>query len=465
MRRLLPLLVAFLLLCLALDRPAFARVEAGYAGYVCGEDGDRCDRDPRVGAVIVFVHGLQGNALETWEARPARGARSATGRELKAVYWPGMLRSFAQDTATANVYVLEYDSGWIGSSSPRTELSKFALEKLKLDRVFEHRVILFVTHSLGGQVINEALNVWQKDAAKDLENRKRTIRVFSLSTPWSGTERLAQLEAALLANSPAAAFAVKAALSRLAREAAAYRGEPVKGVGYTCLWEREPLFLTVVVERESAVKFCANDNAKFEIPRDHIRMAKPFRTNDRQNVYLQSLFRSVAVPNGSDVTTATFSFQSEGHQGIFCGVVQTFQAQESGQPTEFAFRYIVNDTANSKIGAKLWKLKSRNWDDRDGSPLWTLGEDAQIGRIPKPIVHSVDIRVAKGVELVQGEWYALQIWEDKGSPYRNANLYREDQGDFFEGRLYERPLRTNGGCDQWREVPASDIGFALRVRR
>ncbi|OBT63079.1 hypothetical protein VE03_07456 [Pseudogymnoascus sp. 23342-1-I1] len=100
----------------------------------------------KIVADIVFVHGLRGNALETWS------------KEL--VCWP---RDFLKhDIPNVRIITWGYDSGVANALKYASKESIFGhsetlLSDVAMLRSDTHRPVIFVGHSLGGLVIKEAL--------------------------------------------------------------------------------------------------------------------------------------------------------------------------------------------------------------------------------------------------------------------------------------------------------------------
>jgi pimeloyl-ACP methyl ester carboxylesterase len=120
------------------------------------------DLKPRV---IVFVHGIHADH-ETWRA--ANGA-----------YWPQLIQTdphFQQ----SDVVVAEYPTPSRHGQYSTEQLSQILWQGLKRQRVWDHREVVFVAHSLGGILTEEMLINHPADAA-------RVPFVVSYSTPHQGS--------------------------------------------------------------------------------------------------------------------------------------------------------------------------------------------------------------------------------------------------------------------------------------
>jgi pimeloyl-ACP methyl ester carboxylesterase len=120
------------------------------------------DLKPRV---IVFVHGLHGDR-ETW-----RGANEA--------YWPDLIR-VDPHFAHSDVFVAAYPTPTSGGQYSTTQLAQKLWQSLKDNRVWDHREVVFIAHSLGGLITEEMLLNHPADAAK-------TRFIVSYATPHQGS--------------------------------------------------------------------------------------------------------------------------------------------------------------------------------------------------------------------------------------------------------------------------------------
>ena len=123
---------------------------------------------------LVFIHGLQGSAAQTWSATSDRSS-----------FWPTWLSSYA------NVWVLEYpaDVFWWAAAGADMALPERA--RSVADLIVNHelgtRPTIFVAHSLGGLLVKSVLRAahdTHEPKWKELLNNTRGI-VF-LGTPHTG---------------------------------------------------------------------------------------------------------------------------------------------------------------------------------------------------------------------------------------------------------------------------------------
>ncbi|RDE50730.1 MAG: TIR domain-containing protein [Candidatus Accumulibacter meliphilus] len=124
---------------------------------------------------VVFVHGLGGDKLNTWQASTAAES-----------FWPAWL---AEDLPNVAVYSLGYEaspSAWLGKAMPLGDRATNVLAVLEAEKLGE-RPLIFVCHSLGGLVVKQLLRTaetlgqesWRRFASA-------TKSVIFLATPHAG---------------------------------------------------------------------------------------------------------------------------------------------------------------------------------------------------------------------------------------------------------------------------------------
>lgn len=209
--------------------------------------------------VVVFVHGVLGDARQTWTA--SNGA-----------YWPDMLRkddAFADD----DVFVYDYPTPIFAASYSIDELADNLRLVLDQYSVFdEHKQVVFICHSMGGLVVRAFLLKYQKD-----DYASRVPMIYFLATPTSGSE-VSQL--AKLVNSENPQF----------RDMVKWRDEAYVGnlvrqwlaadftIASHCAYEKQAVYGLTIVNPDSAVLLC--NKPLDPMLRDHITIAKPVDAND-----------------------------------------------------------------------------------------------------------------------------------------------------------------------------------------
>jgi pimeloyl-ACP methyl ester carboxylesterase len=157
-------------------------VVGGWSG--CGQDRDveelrvsevfRVDNAERAVLDVVFVHGLNGNARETWS------------REDQRSFWPQWL---AADVADVAVWTVDYDawsSGWRGRSMSMQDRAINLLALLQSHDIGE-RPLCFVTHSMGGLLAKAILMHAAEGRTEYAPFATVTKGVVFLATPHNGS--------------------------------------------------------------------------------------------------------------------------------------------------------------------------------------------------------------------------------------------------------------------------------------
>jgi triacylglycerol esterase/lipase EstA (alpha/beta hydrolase family) len=132
----------------------------------------------RVGDVV-FVHGLGGNAYETWHPQ---------GKKSDDNFW---LKWLGEDFQNTGIWSLNYSAEpfrWRGNSMPLVDRAAHTLKLLEVNDIGS-KPLVFVTHSLGGLLVKQMLHSIQDygtPAWKLILDQTKGI-VF-ISTPHSGSD-------------------------------------------------------------------------------------------------------------------------------------------------------------------------------------------------------------------------------------------------------------------------------------
>ncbi|KFY39182.1 hypothetical protein V495_06100 [Pseudogymnoascus sp. VKM F-4514 (FW-929)] len=146
-----------------------------------GDTGIKVVADPSNADLdIVFVHGLTGNRETTWTHRATR------------VFWPELL---AQDINTARIMTFGYDAdvvkifGMAGRNNLRNHGTSLASDVSDRRNGCRERPIIFIAHSLGGLVCEQALLFCGEGGDEFLENVVRSTRgIIFMGTPHAGAD-------------------------------------------------------------------------------------------------------------------------------------------------------------------------------------------------------------------------------------------------------------------------------------
>jgi hypothetical protein len=140
---------------------------------ISGDDTSECRGD------VVFVHGLGGDALTTWQ--PAEN----TDPQNSWLYWLG------QDILGIRVWSLGYEAeafAWKGNTMPLYDQATNLLETLDADGLGS-KPLFFITHSLGGLVVKQMLrNAVDSGNSQWKAIVEKTQGIVFISTPHSGSD-------------------------------------------------------------------------------------------------------------------------------------------------------------------------------------------------------------------------------------------------------------------------------------
>lgn len=238
--------------------------------------------------VIVFVHGVLGDSIATW-----------TNASTKA-YWPTLLVNDSTFNS-ANVYVFQYPSPTVGTAHSVNELAEVMRRRLEVDGVFEHRELIFLSHSMGGLVTRALLLKYRHYASQ--------VRLaYFLSTPTEGSPSAAL--AALGSRNPQFKnmYPMRADnyLADLQRDWLGAR-LPIRSF---CAYEGRDTFGIRIVDQRSASNLCTEPLDP--VLEDHIGIAKPASPDSDAYIAFKNAFRAtrqdavLPVPSGELVSLVSY---------------------------------------------------------------------------------------------------------------------------------------------------------------
>jgi pimeloyl-ACP methyl ester carboxylesterase len=239
-RLLLPVLWA----CLPLFSGSCQAQDSVKSGYV-----RQASRD----SVIVFVHGILGDAQATW-----------TNITTKA-YWPSLMKD---DPFFNNfdIYVYSYSSPFRGASYTIDELAEDIRRDLDAAQIFQkHKRVIFLCHSMGGLVVRAFLTRYQSRAPQ-------VPMIYFFSTPTTGAQ-IASI-GTLLSNNPQlrGTLPMGSANDYLASIQKNWLAATFSIASY-CAYETQNTYGVRVVATESATNLC---NRRLDpINANHIDIVKP----------------------------------------------------------------------------------------------------------------------------------------------------------------------------------------------
>lgn len=130
--------------------------------------------NPRLSGDVVFVHGLGGDPVTTWECRPGES-------------WCKWLSEDRPDLA---IWSLQYEanaSSWFGRAMPLSDRGMNALALLD-SHLPSNRPVCFIAHSLGGLLVKQVLRLSWTIAREYRHICENTRGVIFLATPHYGSD-------------------------------------------------------------------------------------------------------------------------------------------------------------------------------------------------------------------------------------------------------------------------------------
>ena len=244
--------------------------------------------------VIVFVHGLHGNR-ESWRA--SNGA-----------YWPDLIRTDPR-FAYSEVDVAEYPTPPSNGKMSSVQLAELLFNRLQQDRVWDHREVVFIAHSLGGILVEQMLLRHPAQAA-------RVRFIVSYGTPHEGSSvaRIASFYDKDPLLNDLSDTADNGFLSQLEHH---WRGsDSVNRIHRFCAYESEDTrpgsgfgrYLRVharVVGYFSATYGCDVTTPPQEIPADHVNMVRPLDRHSSAYDFFYRVYRQNPILEPQLVTRDT----------------------------------------------------------------------------------------------------------------------------------------------------------------
>lgn len=152
------------------------------------------DKNEQCVADVVLIHGLGGDARETWEwVDPEYGDKS---------FWP---KDLADELPAVAVWSVGYDSSptkWLGKNMPMLDRANSLLDLFDANDIGS-RPIVFVTHSLGGLLAKAILRAsYDTPADQDKHRLHKNVRGYVFfSTPHTGSS-IANLARSIMGARP-----------------------------------------------------------------------------------------------------------------------------------------------------------------------------------------------------------------------------------------------------------------------
>ncbi|KAH8746519.1 P-loop containing nucleoside triphosphate hydrolase [Diaporthe sp. PMI_573] len=236
--------------------------------------------DLPVAVDIIFVHGLTGNAYNTW---------CSDGRVT--IHWPRDL--LKTDIPDARIMSFGYDADVVGWFSPvsnnrvgnHAENLLGAVTRLKERTESENRSIIFVMHSLGGLVVQNALDLSRSSPESHLRKlESNTLGLLFMGTPSFGSDkaRWGSFAAAMVGivrktNKPIVHVLTPdsemlASIQKRFHEVLRLRERQSLAIRITCFYEElDMIAVGTIVEKKSAI---ITGYSSYGIHADHRGMTK-----------------------------------------------------------------------------------------------------------------------------------------------------------------------------------------------
>jgi len=217
--------------------------------------------------VIVFVHGFFGSPSDTWTCP-------------KGAFWPNLLLRDA-DFNDSDIYVAAYNTR---DYKTIDQIVSSLNNRLEHDKVFEHREVVFVVHSLGGLVVRRLLLTYREYA-------ERVRFIYFFSTPATGSQ-IAQVGSLFSANPLLREMIPGDSNDYLLNLESEWSAAKFQGIRLYCAYETKPTKGVLVVDRLSATRNCGN---QLPIDADHLGIVKPCSPDDESYIALQNAVRENPV--------------------------------------------------------------------------------------------------------------------------------------------------------------------------
>jgi predicted alpha/beta hydrolase family esterase len=257
--------------------------------------------NPSALADVIFVHGLDGDAHDTWQADGT-----------SASFWP---RWLGEELPQLAVWTLDYDAHalkWTGASMPLLDRAANVLDLMDV-KIPAPRPMFFVVHSLGGLLVKQ---MFRRAVDRSLPMARNMRGVVFLATPHSGSEKASWLSnfGALLRTS-VTVQELQAHSAQLRDLDIWYRDKVASlNIPHRVYYETRAIKGLMIVDATSADPGIAN-TAPIALDADHISIAKPSSKQDQMFLgVLQFLRLGLKVPNRA-VSPITVRYQIKALDG------------------------------------------------------------------------------------------------------------------------------------------------------
>lgn len=224
--------------------------------------------------VVVFIHGLTGDAKGTWT------------NEKAGIYWPKMMKGIA-DFEDIDIFVYEYPSSILSPSNlDVSEIARDLAQTLRFNNIDYTKNIVFLAHSLGGVVVRALLA-----GDGDYFNSTVSLHLYGTPTNGAGLTRIARY----FSSNPQVKNISKLTdntFLKYVQDVWRTRIKKDRDNGYSmgvyCAYEKKKYGGVIVVDRESATALC---DESFPIEENHVDMVKPTSDTDKSQIFFLNSFR------------------------------------------------------------------------------------------------------------------------------------------------------------------------------
>jgi pimeloyl-ACP methyl ester carboxylesterase len=230
-------------------------------------------RGPERQRVIVFVNGIFGDAVSTW-------------KNDDGAYWPTMI---AADPAfdEADIYVHSFQSPKLARAQQIIDLASRLRALLTVDRVFGHKQIVFLAHSMGG-LVTRAMIVKERPPASKIP------MIYFFATPSAGADVAAI--ASHLSENPQLKDMLPltdGGYVKLLREQWLETSDDARlnypnAIASYCAYENQKKWGVLIVPEVSATYLCNRET--HAVNADHIGIVKPKNARDDPYVYFKAAY-------------------------------------------------------------------------------------------------------------------------------------------------------------------------------
>lgn len=253
--------------------------------------------------VIVFVHGVVGDAKDTW-----------TNQDTNT-YWPLLIR---QDPAfaVANVWVFSYSSPKLSNAQNVAELSMKLGDEMRAQDVFTaHDRVYFIVHSMGGLIVREMLSQQLPPAAK-------VPLIYFYGTPSAGAD-LAGVAAAMSSNPQfenLRVFTRESNVADFSRRWLATAENPAarypQRIWSFCAYEIQPYAAGKLIVQEASATYLCTTAPRAALA-NHVTMVKPAGRSAEPYQYFVSAYKFVTSSAGQfAASVGALGFHSSTSPGI-----------------------------------------------------------------------------------------------------------------------------------------------------